>query len=225
MLSIGIIAAVAASVIWLVLYMFSQKAVTTVQLLIQQGRYRDAVDEADRALASNPADAATQMHRAEALKLLGKFEDALASYEKVIALRPGDAASREGAALSRTFLGRDLESARQLMEETLAHYPEIQEFQALSLSYILLRLGRREEALRLFEDNLVLLQTRFDMDYTDRDPLLGETIYLYAELSRESGDVTRAQSLRQKVREYAPDSIFAQWSEEKAESRGQKAES
>ncbi|HXI12890.1 MAG TPA: hypothetical protein VNM92_09600 [Thermoanaerobaculia bacterium] len=212
MLSIAILASVAVGVLWLVLYMFSQKAVTTVQSLIHQGRYQDAVDEADRALASNSSNATTHLHRAEALKLLGRFEESFSSYQEAITFRKGDAASREGAALARAHQGRELGDARRLMEETLAQYPEIQEFQALSLAYILLRDGRRDEALRLFEDNLVLLQTRFEFDYTDRDPLLAETIYIYSELSRESGDVTRANALRKMVREYAPGSIFAEWS-------------
>src|SRR5256885_16095337 len=115
---------------WLVAYMVSQKPATSAQRLIQQHRYEEAV-------AAAGADA---LHRAEALKLLGRFDEAIASYE-----RSDDPAAREGLALSLAHLGRDLDRARQLMEETIARHPQIQEFQALALAYILLRPGDPED--------------------------------------------------------------------------------
>jgi hypothetical protein len=61
----------------------------------------------------------------------------------------------------------------------------------------------------LYEDNLVLLETRFRDDYTDPDPLLAETLTMYAALAEASGDLTRATSLRKKASEWAPGSVWS----------------
>lgn len=171
---------------WLVAYMLSQKPVTTAQQLIQQRRYEEAVAEAARA--------GDDFHRAEALKLLGRFEEAIEAYR-----RSNDPAAREGIALSLAHLGRDLDEARRLMETQIAQYPQIQEFQSLALAWILLEAGDREAALRLYRDNLELLETRFRDDYTDPDPLLSETLFHFAELAEANGEEARADSLRRQA--------------------------
>lgn len=181
-------------VAWLVGYMVSQKPATSAQQLIHQHRYADAV-------AAAGADA---LHRAEALKLLGRFDEAIASYE-----RSDDPAAREGIALSLAHLGTDLDRAKQLMEETIALHPQIQEFQALGLAYILLRRGKRDAALRVYADNLELLETRFHDDYTDPDPLLAETLWMFAALAEASGDPARAAILRGRAAGWAPGSVWA----------------
>lgn len=187
----------ALTVIILLAYMLAQKPVATVQHLIQQHRYADA--------AAQPAtDSAAHLHRAEALKLLGRFDDAIAEYRK-----SDDPAAREGIALSLAHLRRDLDEAKSLMEQTMAAYPAIQEFQALGLAFIELRRGDRAAALRLYEDHVELLETRFRDDYTDADPLLAETVWIYAELAEASGDVARARELREKAAAWAPGSIWA----------------
>jgi tetratricopeptide (TPR) repeat protein len=183
-----------ALVAWLVAYMVSQKPATSAQQLIHQHRYADAV-------AAAGADA---LHRAEALKLLGRFDEAIASYE-----RSNDPAAREGIALSLAHLGTDLDRARRLMEETIALHPQIQEFQALAHAYILLRRGERDDALRIYADNLELLETRFRDDYTDPDPLLAETLWMFAALAEASGDPARAAILRGQAAAWAPESVWA----------------
>ena len=187
---------IAIVVIVLLLYMLAQKTETNVQQLIQQHRY-------DEAAALPATDSAGFLHRAEALKLLGRLEEAIDAYG-----RSTDPAAREGIALSLAHIGRDLDRARVLMDQTMAAHPQIQEFQALGLAFILLRSGRRDEALRLFEDNAVLLQTRFQDDYTDPDPLLAETLVLYAELSEAAGDRDRATALRRQAAAWAPGSVW-----------------
>lgn len=177
---------------WLVAYMLSQKPATTAQQHIHSHRYAEAAQE-----ARNPLD------RAEALKLLGRFDEAITSYRL-----SDDPAAREGIALSLAHLGRDLPGARRLMEEQIAQHPQIQEFQALALAYILLRSGDRDPALRLYRDNLELLETRFSDDYTDPDPLLAETLWLYAELADANGEEARADSLRRQAAEWAPGSVW-----------------
>jgi tetratricopeptide (TPR) repeat protein len=167
---------------WLVAYMIAQKPITNVQQLIAQKRYVDAVMEADR--TNDP------LHRAEALKLLGRFEEAIASYEQ-----SDDPAAREGIALCLAHLGRDLDRAREMMELQIAQHPQILEFQSLALAYILLRGGDREGALRLYRDNVELLETRFRDDYTDPDPMLSETLFLFGELAEANGEEMRAESL------------------------------
>ena len=188
---------IVALVAWLLVYMLAQKPDTTVQKLIQQGRYADAVAAAGD----------DWMHRAEALKLQGRFEEAIESYR-----RSDDPAAREGIALSLAHLGRDLEEAQRLMEEQIALYPQIMEFQALALAYILLKRGKRDEALQIYGDNLELLETRFHDDYTDRDPLLAETLVIYAALSEASGDSARASELRARAANWAPNSVWAGFS-------------
>lgn len=188
---------------WLVTYMLAQKPVTSIQQLIHSRRYEDAVTEADRQLAKNPRDSAAHLHRAEALKLLGKFEEAIESYR-----RASDPAAREGLALALGHMGKDLDAAKTIMEETIVAYPQIQEFQALGLAYILLKRGEREEALRLFEDNVVLLQTRFKDDYTDPDPLLAETLFMFAELTKAAGDAEVAEQIRRQAAQWAPGSVW-----------------
>jgi tetratricopeptide (TPR) repeat protein len=181
MLQIAVVVTAVLLIGWLAAWMLAQKPATNAQQLIQDHRYEDAVIAA----ANDP------LHRAEALKLLGRFDEAIASYR-----RSDDPAAQEGIALSLAHLGRDLDVAKRLLEETIALHPQIQEFQALELAYVLLRRGEREEALRIFGDNVELLETRFHDDYTDPDPLLAETLVLLATLSEAAGDTARAATLR-----------------------------
>ena len=182
---------------WAVLYMRAQKPETTAQQLIQQHRYSDAA-----ALPAN--DSAAWLHRGEALKLLGRFDEAIDAYR-----RSQDPAAREGIALSLAHLGRDLDEAKRLMDEQIALYPQIMEFQALGLAYILLRAGNRDDALRTYRDNVELLETRFRDDYTDPDPLLAETLFMFATLADASGDADGATMLRGRAAAWAPGSYFA----------------
>ena len=88
------------------------------------------------------------------------------------------------------------------METQIAQQPQIQEFQSLALAYILLRAGDREGALRLYRDNVELLETRFRDDYTDPDPLLAETLYLYSVLAEANGEQARAESLARQAEQW-----------------------
>jgi tetratricopeptide (TPR) repeat protein len=171
---------------WLAAYMLAQKPITNAQQLIHQRRYEDAVMEAQRT--------GDHLHRAEALKLLGRFEEAIEAYRQ-----SSDPAAREGIALSLTHLGRDLPEARKMMEIQIAQHPQIQEFQSLALAWILLRAGDRDAALRLYRDNVELLETRFRDDYTDADPLLSETLFQFSELAEANGEEARADSLRRQA--------------------------
>src|SRR3954471_2840314 len=182
---------------WSVLYMRAQKPVTSAQQLIQQHRYADAA-------AVEPNDAAAWLHRGEALKLMGRFDEAIDAYR-----HSDDPAAREATALSLAHLGRDPDEAKRLMDETIALYPQIQEFQALGLAYILLRAGDRDAALRTYRDNIELLETRFRDDYTDPDPLLAETLFMFAALAEASGDGDAARLLRSRAASWAPGSYFA----------------
>lgn len=197
MLSLLLLAAVAIMVVWLVAYMRAQTPVTTAQRLIQQHRYEDAA-------ALDAHDSAEHLHRAEALKLLGRFDEAIAEYR-----RSDDPAAQEGIALAFAHGNRDLDEAQRMMESTTNLFPQIQEFQALGLAYILLRRGDRESALRIYRDNAELLETRFRDDYTDPDPLLAETLVLYAELAQASGEMFRAAELRTRAAQWAPGSVWS----------------
>ncbi|HUP48330.1 MAG TPA: hypothetical protein VNA04_06030 [Thermoanaerobaculia bacterium] len=187
----------AVVVVIVLAYMLAQRPVSTVQQLIQQHRYAEAA-------AQPAADSAGHLHRAEALKLLARFEEAIDEYRQ-----SDDPAAREGIALVLAHLRHDLDEAKRIMEQTIAAHPAIQEFQALGLAFIELRRGDREAALRLYRDNLELLETRFRDDYTDPDPLLAETLVLYAELAAADGDVERASALRAQAAAWAPESVWA----------------
>lgn len=167
---------------WITAYMLSQRPITNVQQLIQQQRYEDAVMEAKRT--------GDHLHLGDALKLLGRFDEAIDAYRQ-----SSDPSATESIALCFAHLGRDLDEARRLMESQIAQQPQIQEFQSLSLAYILLRAGDRAAALRLYRDNVELLETRFRDDYTDPDPLLSETLYLFAQLAEANDEHARADSL------------------------------
>ncbi|HEX7419063.1 MAG TPA: hypothetical protein VF505_04205 [Thermoanaerobaculia bacterium] len=197
MLQIALLVAVILVVAWLVLYMRAQKPVTNAQKLIQLNRYEQAA-----ALPAN--DSAEHLHRAEALKLTGRFDEAIAEYKL-----SDDPAAQEGIALALTHAGRDLNEAQRMMESTINRYPQILEFQALGLAYILLRNGDHDGALRLYRDNAELLEARFRDDYTDPDPLLAETLVMYAELAQEAGETFRAAELRMQAAQWAPGSVWA----------------
>jgi tetratricopeptide (TPR) repeat protein len=152
--------------------------------------------------AQKPAD--ENLLRGDALKNAGRFDEAAEHYA-----RSSDPAAREGLALSLAHAGRDLDRAKRLMEETIALHPQIQEFQALVLAYILLRRGDRDAALRGLSDNLELLETRFTDDYTDPDPQLAETLYLFAVLSDAAGDTARASAVLAQAAAWAPGSHWA----------------
>lgn len=192
-LSITILVITIALVVWMVSWMRAQKPATTALQLIQQHRY----EEAALAATGDP------LHRGEALELLGKFEEAIGAYRQ-----SDDPAAREEIALCLAHLGRDLDEAQALMEKTIALHPQIQEFQALALAYIQYRRGDRDAALRTFRDNAELLETRFRDDYTDPDPLLAETLWMYAILSDANGDSDRARALREKAAKWAPGSVW-----------------
>jgi tetratricopeptide (TPR) repeat protein len=177
---------------WLVAYMLAQRPITNAQQLLQLRRYEDAVMEANRT--------GDHLHRAEALKLLGRYEEAIEAYKL-----SNDPAAREGIALSLAHLGRNLDEARALMETQIAQHPQIQEFQSLVLAYILLRAGDRDGALRLYRDNAELLETRFRDDYTDPDPLLAETLFLFSVLAEANGEEARAESLARQAERWGWD--------------------
>jgi tetratricopeptide (TPR) repeat protein len=152
--------------------------------------------------AQKPAD--QNLLRGETLKMQGRFDEAFESYR-----RSSDPAAREAAALSLAHAGRDLDRAKQLMEETIALHPQIQEFQSLALAYIQWKRGEREDALRIYRDNAELLETRFRDDYTDPDPQLAETLFMYATLAEANGESDRAAELRAKAAAWAPGSVWS----------------
>ena len=152
--------------------------------------------------AQKPAD--ENLVRGEALKMQGDFAEAIDFYH-----RSNDPAAREALALSLAHAGRDLDRAKQLMEETIALHPQIQEFQALALAYIQLKRGDRDDALRIYRDNVELLETRFRDDYTDPDPQLAETLFMYAALAGANGESERAAELRAKAAAWAPGSVWS----------------
>src|SRR6476619_5702315 len=123
-------------------------------------------------------------------------------YEDAVAAAANDSLHRAEAL---KLLGR--------FEDAIASYrrsddPAAQEGIALSLAYILLKRNDRDDALRIYADNLELLETRFRDDYTDPDPLLAETLVMFAALADAAGDASRAKALRTKAAMWAPGSVW-----------------
>lgn len=216
-MEIFLIILVAAIVVAVLMSRTSREPRSGVPALLNREDYDGAWAEASRAIEREPRRVDMRLYRAEAAKMSGRFEDAISDFREAMEIDPTDPTVREGLALTLTYAGQDLEGARELMEETIQAHPAIQEFQALELAWILLRLGRRDEALRLFHDNAELLRTRFDMDYTDADPQLAETLHLFARLSEEAQESEAARALHERVIAWAPRSIFARWSRERLE--------
>jgi len=75
-------------------------------VLIDLGRYADAVAANDSALAAAPEYANAWLNRGKALAQLRRFDEAIASYYEAIALRKDDANAHFNRALAQLTLGR-----------------------------------------------------------------------------------------------------------------------
>jgi tetratricopeptide (TPR) repeat protein len=206
----AVFAVVLLIVVSLVLYMRAQKSESSLLALLRDERYAALIEEADTRLAANPADHESALLRAQALALIGNHAESERAYRRIVAQSPDDAQAIEGLALSLGHQRRSLDEARALMQRAITNHPQIQEFQSLGLAWIELRDGNRETALRIFEDNRLLIQTRFADDYTDRDPLLVETLYLQHQMLEAAGASAESAEVAQKICSWAPRSWFCE---------------
>ncbi|MCZ7663532.1 MAG: tetratricopeptide repeat protein [Thermoleophilia bacterium] len=70
------------------------------QAYLDAGRYQDAIDEADRALAIEAEDLTAHYVKAEALRSAGRLEASIAIYDAILAAWPQDLEAHYGKAMS-----------------------------------------------------------------------------------------------------------------------------
>jgi tetratricopeptide (TPR) repeat protein len=113
------------------------------------GRLPEALAAYDAAIAEHPEDVVAKAGRAEVLKALGRLPEALAAYDAAIAEHPENVVAKRGRSCILVALHR--------YDEALAHLPDANPV-ALDdwIGYhirgmILLRTGKIDEAVRIFE--------------------------------------------------------------------------
>ena len=111
-----------------------------------QGRFEEALTEADLAIALNPSDSFAHDTRGATLLWLGRFDEAIASLESAFRYNPAvrSAASGFNRALAHYMLDRP-QQGLAAADETLASYPKAPFLHAIRAAS-LAQLGRMEEA-------------------------------------------------------------------------------
>ena len=122
----------------------------------QLGRFDNALQLVDRALASNPGIAQLHFHRAELLRALRRTDAALEAYRHALAIDPNHVEALNNLADSLTAMERMAE-ALPLLERALALKPDY--VPALNNRANLLQLlGRTADALQDFDQAVALSQ-------------------------------------------------------------------
>ena len=152
--------------------------------LTHLNRPQEALPLHDAALALKPDFAAALFNRAEALSALGRFEEALAGFDRAAQLQPGYFHALVRRADMLGYLRR--------VDEARAGYVQAQaiavsdEPVAFRLSFCLLRMGRYEEGLTLYEQRWLgpLKAAKVELPqplWLGRTPVEGKTVLLHSE--------------------------------------------
>ena len=122
-------------------------------VLLSQHRFRDAIREAERARAMDPADAFNDGVIGDASIELGDYDRAFEAFDRMGARRPGPPAyARVAYALElKGDLDAALESMRMAADGTSAHDAEGQAWHYAQLGHLLMQRGRLGDAKREFE--------------------------------------------------------------------------
>jgi protein O-GlcNAc transferase len=123
-------------------------------ILVQLGRYGEAVTACDLAIARAPALAAAHGVRANALTRLQRFEDAIAAYDRALALEPGSAEvhCNRAIALSEMRRWQDALASVDAALELRPNYADAFAVRALALR----GLERYEDAIAACDQALAL---------------------------------------------------------------------
>jgi len=163
---------------------FSWKVLGAV--LAQTGRYAEAVDANQTAVALSPQDAAAHSNLGNTLKELGRLDDAEASYKQAIALKSNFAEAHSNLGNTLKELGR-LDEAETSYKLALALKPDLAEAH-YNLGNTLKELGRLDDAEASYNQAIAL------------KPDYAEAYYNLGNLLKELGRLDDAEaSLRQAI--------------------------
>jgi protein O-GlcNAc transferase len=123
-------------------------------LKAQQGHYDQAIPLLNKAVKTNPGDAAARAHHAHALMAAQRFDEALAAYDRLLAIQPGsfEAHYNRGVILSQ----------QQKFEEALAALDHAMALQPATAAVyynrgvVLVGLERHREAMENYDRALAL---------------------------------------------------------------------
>jgi tetratricopeptide (TPR) repeat protein len=101
-------------------------------LMMSGGRFREAVDYLEAAVASGPNYGEAYMALGDALRRLGRFGEAAKAYQEVVRIDPASVEARFAYAVTLVRLGRYLQARDSLTESLLLHRDEPMLVQALA---------------------------------------------------------------------------------------------
>jgi tetratricopeptide (TPR) repeat protein len=167
----------------------------------EKGHFREALDDINRSVALDPAEASAQHHRGNVLFALNQLQEAVGAYEQALTLSPGEAGIWNNLAAALAALGRSGEALNAYERATACSPPSKNAFVGAAL--LETRLGRLDEAAR----------TLAKLDQLAANPA-PEALAIRAVLARKQGDLAKADSLERAARLLDPGA--ASWAIERA---------
>ena len=163
-----------------------------VPMLLQEGRYEEAVSRIDEALAAEPNYLDGYVLKGEALRKLGRYDEAIVALEKGLQLNPD--AQEVRVKLALCYLDRqDLPVALGLLQQVHAQSPRSIKA-AFNLADVLGRLERHDEALRVLEE---LAEIYPDSAYTRYE--IGRAHLKRGDLRAARGAIERALNMQEEL--------------------------
>jgi tetratricopeptide (TPR) repeat protein len=140
------------------------------RLIDDKGRHEEAIACYDTALKLVPEDAIAWSNRGNSLKALGKLHDAVESYRQALNIDVRDFASLAGVAECMIALN-ELDKALAWLDTAIR--ANDQPHFHCEKSRVLMKLGRREEALAAI-DQCIAMGVRSPQPYNNRGEILGK---------------------------------------------------
>jgi protein O-GlcNAc transferase len=134
-----------------------ERAATHCDILLSQGRWAEAADACDRAMALSSPTAELLVRRGNALLELRRNTDSLADFERALSAQPTLAAARIGRARAYLRLGRTV-NALGSIDELLSQVPDCAGARGVRAQILLVQ-GRLPEAWAVADDSHALNRT------------------------------------------------------------------
>ncbi len=157
-------------------------------MLQQQGRFHEAINYFQRALARRPEFAGGHCNLGAALYALGRLDEAAACFDRALVLQPELAEAHNRLGMVRRGQGR-LEEAIECYRRTLALAPGLAEAHN-NLGNVLRELDRVQEAIRHYQRALTEKP-----DFAEAHNNLGFALYIQHRLDEAIAHYTRAIDL------------------------------